>query len=56
LEALGYPYEPDAESLEGDEACPVLLSLRRDGNPFLWVIDAAFPEKEDDDPLDASPA
>ena len=22
--------------------CPVLLSLQRDGNPFLWIVDAPF--------------
>ena len=55
LEALGYPYHPSAEALEGDEVCPVLLALRRDGNPFLWVVDAPFVGEEDDDPMGAAP-
>ena len=37
LEALGYPYQPDAALLEDNSVCPQVLSLERDGNPFLWV-------------------
>jgi hypothetical protein len=55
LEALGYPYERSTEPLETGEAIPTLLSLRRDGNPFLWVVDAPPPESGDDDPLTALP-
>ena len=57
LEALGYSRDPRLESLDGDEVLPLHLALRRDGNPFLWVIDAPFPagEREDEDPLAGAP-
>lgn len=55
LEALGYPYQPSAEPLEGDEVCPVLLALQKDGRPWLWVIDTPFGKNEDEDPLSALP-
>ena len=55
LEALGYPYQPDAALLEDNSVCPRLLSLERDGNPFLWVLDAPFVGEEDEDPLGATP-
>jgi len=55
LEALGYPYQPEAALLDDNSVCPLLLSLQRDGNPFLWVIDAPFTEEDDDDPLGATP-
>ncbi|HYD48264.1 MAG TPA: hypothetical protein VEB21_07950 [Terriglobales bacterium] len=42
IEALGYAYEPDVVLLDGDDVCPVLLELRRDGLPYLWIIDAGF--------------
>ena len=37
VEALGYPYKPVAEPLEGDTVIPVVSSLERDGLPFLWI-------------------
>jgi hypothetical protein len=55
LEALGYTRDPQIEPVGGDDVVPVHLVVRRDGNPFLWVLDAPFPEAEDDDPLAASP-
>ncbi len=55
LEALGYPYKPEAALLEDNTSCPLVLSLERDGNPYLWVLDAPFVGDEDDDPLDATP-
>ena len=55
LQALGYPYIPEIEPLDEGEFCPVLLSAKRDGNPFLWVVDAPFPAEDDDDPLDVAP-
>lgn len=42
-EALGYPYQHGAfEFLEGNQVVPVLASLKRDGNPWLWVAEASF--------------
>ena len=55
LEALGYPYQPETALLDDNSVCPLVLALERDGNPFLWVIDAPFVEEEDDDPLGATP-
>jgi hypothetical protein len=55
LEALGYERDPHVEPLEGDTVLPVHLALRRDGNPFLWVVDAPFPENDGDVPLDSPP-
>ena len=55
IEALGYQRQPTLEPLDGDEVVPVHLALRRDGNPFLWIIDAPFPESEDEDPLGNAP-
>ena len=55
LEALDYERAPGLQSLEGEEVIPVHLALERDGNPFLWVVDAPFPLEEDDDPLASSP-
>ena len=53
LESLGYDREPGSEPLGDGESIPVHLALRRDGHPFLWVVDAPFPDG--DDPLSASP-
>ena len=55
LEALGYERSPGLEPLNGDEVVPVHLALRRDGHPFLWVLDAPFPASAADDPLAAAP-
>jgi hypothetical protein len=55
LEALGYPYKPEAGLLDDNSVCPVVLALERDGNPFLWVLDAPFVEEEDVEPLGATP-
>ena len=55
LPVLGYPYHPEVEALEGETVVPVLCSLEKDGNPFLWIVDAPFPLQDDDDPLDQRP-
>ncbi|MCA9795777.1 MAG: hypothetical protein KC910_28410, partial [Candidatus Eremiobacteraeota bacterium] len=55
LEALGYDYQPTVEALPDQRVVPLLLSQRRDGRPFLWVVDAPFPSHEDDSPLDEQP-
>ena len=55
LEALGYARQPAVEPLGAGAAVPVHLSLRRDGQPFLWVLDAPFPADSEDDPLSAVP-
>ena len=55
IQALGYAYKPSAELLDDDTVCPTLLALRRDGNPFLWIIDAPSVLEDDEDPLVARP-
>jgi hypothetical protein len=55
LEALGYPYQPEWETLPQGEVVPTLLSMDRDGRPFLWMVDAPFPLQEDESPLDSAP-
>ena len=50
-EALGYEYTPgEYELIEDDQAVPVLASLTRDGNPYLWLLEAPFAD-EDNEPL-----
>ena len=50
-EALGYPYHANEyELVENDQAVPVLASLARDGNPYLWLVEAPFAD-EDHEPL-----
>jgi hypothetical protein len=50
-EALGYQYQSgEYELIEGDLAVPVLASLRRDGNPYLWLVEAPW-GGEDHEPL-----
>ena len=56
LEALGYSRQPGVERLDDAGAIPVHLALRRDGQPFLWVVDAPFPTEEENDPLAQTPA
>src|SRR5207244_1218008 len=50
-ETLGYPYQSGAfELIEDDQAVPVLASLQRDGNPYLWLVEAPWAD-EDHEPL-----
>jgi hypothetical protein len=50
-QALGYPYDSgEYELIEDDQAVPVLASLQRDGNPYLWLVEAPWAD-EDHDPL-----
>lgn len=45
LEALGYEYQSNAFSFIDDkEIVPVLTHLKRDGNPYLWAVEAPFPK------------
>ncbi|MEQ9498742.1 MAG: hypothetical protein RIT81_17825 [Deltaproteobacteria bacterium] len=55
LKALGYEYAPQAVALEDGTHLPVLLAEARDGNPWLWVIDAPLPDGDDDSALDLAP-
>jgi hypothetical protein len=53
-EALGYPYQFGAyELIEDDRAVPVLASLPRDGNPYLWLVEAPWRD-EDHEPFKSS--
>jgi hypothetical protein len=50
-EALGYPYQSGGyELIEGDLAVPVLAALKRDGNPYLWLVETPWAD-EDNEPL-----
>ena len=50
-EALGYPYQSGGyELIENDRAVPVLTSMERDGNPYLWLVEAPWAD-EDHEPL-----
>jgi type I restriction-modification system DNA methylase subunit len=50
-EALGYPYQAgEYELIENDQAVPVLAALKRDGNPYLWLVEAPWAD-EDHEPL-----
>src|SRR5262249_39460730 len=41
-----YPYQSGAyELIEGDLAVPVLASLPRDGNPYLWIVEAPWADE-----------
>jgi hypothetical protein len=43
-EALGYGHEVGAyEFVEDEQVVPVLASLQRDGQPYLWIVEAQFP-------------
>ncbi|MEC9400137.1 MAG: hypothetical protein VX475_21105, partial [Myxococcota bacterium] len=53
LEALGYRYRPGAEPLEDGSLVPVLCAEQRDGQPYLWVVDAPFMPGEDVNVFDA---
>ena len=56
LDALGYPYQPVALPLDDGSVLPALLSLPRDGRPWLWIVDAPFPRSGDAaDPLGERP-
>ena len=51
LEVLGYPYSGRSEVrvLESGELLPLACALDRDGAPFLWVVDAPFPHRDEDE-------
>jgi hypothetical protein len=50
-EALGYQYQAgEYELIEDGQAVPVLASLQRDGNPYLWLVEAPWAD-EDHEPL-----
>jgi hypothetical protein len=48
LEALGYEYQSNAYELSSEDGLiPVLCSLKKDGNPYLWIIDTYWDLAED---------
>lgn len=55
LEALGYQYAPQVETVADGLVVPTLLSMDRDGRPFLWIVDAPFAQHEGDSSLDFGP-
>jgi hypothetical protein len=54
LEALGYPYDFSVRYLADGSAVPVLGAVKRDGRPYLWLVEATFTDL-DDAPLDQLP-
>lgn len=52
IEALGYKYEPTLIPLDDEAVLPVLREERRDGQPYLWIVDAPLPKGEDASPFD----
>ena len=55
LEALGFERRPEAERLEGGDVVPVVVSVRRGGAPYLWVVEAPYPVDENADIFGDSP-
>ena len=55
LAALGFEPRPDVAALDDGTYLPLLHRADRDGEPHLWVIEAAIPRRSDDDPLEAWP-
>lgn len=46
-EALGYTHQAQAyELLEEGQIVPVLASLCRDGQPYLWLLEGTFPDPD----------
>lgn len=56
LDVLGYTREPSRFLLPDGTELPRTLAIDHQGKPYLWVLEAPFPESEDDaDPLGAPP-
>lgn len=51
LEALGYGYDFGLRYLTGSMALPILSEIKRDGHPYIWLVETVFPSG-DDSPLD----
>ncbi|NLN92814.1 MAG: hypothetical protein GX130_05830 [Candidatus Hydrogenedens sp.] len=50
LEALGYEYESGRYELLDDQSLiPVLATYQRAGEPWLWLLEAPFPTRRDED-------
>lgn len=54
LEALGYPYDFGVRYLADGSAVPILGAIKRDGRPYLWLVETTFTDP-DDAPLDQLP-
>ncbi len=55
LRALGYEPRDEVETLDDAKVIPALVSLRREGAPWLVVLEAPIAVGDDADPLDAKP-
>ncbi len=56
LDALGYTREPSRFLLPDGTELPRTLAIDHQGKPYLWVLEAPFPETDDDaDPLGSPP-
>ena len=55
IEFLGYDYAPSTVSLDEGGQLPLLGQVDRNGDPYLWIVDTAFPATDEDGGLDYSP-
>ncbi len=56
LGALGYERSPTAVLLDDDRVVPVLYAEQQNQKPWLWIVEAPFPQNADDaDPFGESP-
>ena len=56
LDALGYTRDPSRLLLPNGTELPRTAAIDHQGKPYLWILEAPFPESEDDaDPLGAPP-
>ena len=56
LDVLGYSREPSRALLPDGTELPRTVAIDHQGKPYLWVLEAPFPESNDDaDPLGAPP-
>jgi hypothetical protein len=55
LTALGYAVAPAVEALEGGTVVPALVSLQREGKPWLVVLEAPLAAGDGHDAMDAPP-
>ncbi len=56
LDALGYTRDPSRILLPDGSELPRTAAIDHQGKPYLWILEAPFPESEDDaDPLGTPP-
>jgi hypothetical protein len=56
IDALGYYRSPGAQPIEDNLVVPTVVEVLENGRPFLWAVEAPFPEDPDEaDPLSECP-